>query len=549
MVSSTRAADRILLGVPASRGLAAGPTLRFRRAAALPAPHPVTDPAAEATLAASALAAVAAELTERSAVASTAQARDVLDAQALMAADPVLAESVTARVAMGEDAAYAVYGALGEQADGLRAGGGFLAERAADLEDVRDRAVARILGRPSPAIPSSGRPFVLIAEDLSPADTATLSPDLVLALVTERGGPTSHTAIIARALGLPAIVGCPGATGIEDGTLVLVDGEAGRLEIGVDQATVAEAAERQRAALQVELEYADEPGRTADGHPIPLLLNIGSADDLPDDLPGTGLDSVEGVGLFRTELLFLDRTDAPGFDEQRAAYERVFRALPGRRVVVRTLDAGADKPLPFLHLGTEPNPALGIRGLRTARLRPELLDLQLAAIAAAADVTEADVWVMAPMVSVEAEAREFAAAARAHGLAKVGVMIEVPAAALLADRILRHVDFLSIGTNDLGQYTMAADRQNGALGDLLDPAQPALLSLIAMCAEAAAAAGRPVGVCGEAAGDPALAPVLVGLGISSLSMSARAVPAVRAALARHSLDDAERVAGEALARS
>jgi phosphotransferase system enzyme I (PtsI) len=549
MVSSAQAADRILLGVPASRGLAAGPTLRFQRAAALPAPHPVADPAAEATLATSALAAIAVELTERSAAATTAQARDVLEAQALMAADPVLAESVAARVAAGEDAAYAVYGALGEQADGLRAGGGYLAERAADLEDVRDRAVARVLGRPSPAIPSSGHPFVLVAEDLSPADTATLSPDLVLALVTERGGPTSHTAIIARALGLPAIVGCPGATGIEDGTLVLVDGEAGRLEIGVAEAAVAEAAEQQRVALQAELEHDGEPGRTADGHPIPLLLNIGSADDLPDNLPDVGLDSVEGVGLFRTELLFLDRADAPGFEEQRAAYERVFRALPGRRVVVRTLDAGADKPLPFLDLGTEPNPALGIRGLRTARSRPELLDLQLAAIAAAADVTDADVWVMAPMVSVEAEAREFASAARAHGLAKVGVMIEVPAAALLADRILRHVDFLSIGTNDLGQYTMAADRQNGALGDLLDPAQPALLSLIAMCAEAAAAAGKPVGVCGEAAGDPALAPVLVGLGISSLSMSARAVPPVRAALARHSLDDAERVAGEALARS
>jgi phosphotransferase system enzyme I (PtsI) len=539
----------VLTGVPASRGAAAGPTLRFQRAAALPAPRPFADAAAELARAAGALDALAEDLGERAKAATTETARDVLEAQVLMAADPMLAEAVAARISGGEDAAYAVHGALSEQADGLREAGGYLGERAADLEDLRDRAVARVLGRPTPAIPSSGSPFVLVADDLAPADTATLDPAVVLALVTERGGPTSHTAIIARALGLPAIVGCPGVLDIEDGMYVLVDGHRGELKVGVDEREAAEATARQDRARRAELALDGEPGRTADGHRVPLLLNIGSVADLPADPAAAA--TVEGVGLFRTELLFLDRVAEPDFEEQRAAYEAVFRALPGRRVVVRTLDAGADKPLPFLDLGEEPNPALGVRGLRTSRARPELLDRQLAAIAAATaacarGTSGAEVWVMAPMVATESEAREFAALARAHGLERVGVMIEVPAAALLAGRILAHVDFLSIGTNDLGQYTLAADRQSGALADLLDPWQPALLALVAHCAEAGTAAGKPVGVCGEAAADPRLAPALVGMGIGSLSMSARAVPAVRAALAGHTLAEAERLAAEAL---
>ncbi|HEX4792087.1 MAG TPA: putative PEP-binding protein [Actinospica sp.] len=563
-------ARRVLAGIPASRGVAAGPALRFRRAAGLPAPRPFADAAAELARAAAALGALAEDLAERAKAASTATARDVLETQVLMAADPMLAEDVAVRVAAGEDAAYAVHGALTEQADGLRAAGGYFGERAADLEDLRDRAVARVLGRPAPAIPAGGRPFVLVADDLAPADTATLDPAVVLALVTERGGPTSHTAIIARALGLPAIVGCPGALGIEDGMLVLVDGERGELTVGIDEREAAEETARHDRVRRAELALGDGPGRTADGHRVPLLLNIGSVADLPADPESAA--AVEGVGLFRTELLFLDRVEEPDFEEQCAAYEAVFRALPGRRVVVRTLDAGADKPLPFLDLGEEPNPALGVRGLRTARARPELLDRQLAAIAAAAaaaaasgagaaasagasgasgasdspGASAAEVWVMAPMVATESEARDFAARARAHGLERVGVMVEIPAAALLADRILAHVDFLSIGTNDLGQYTLAADRQSGALADLLDPGQPALLALVARCAEAGAAAGKPVGVCGEAAADPRLAPVLVGLGIGSLSMSARAVPAVRAALAGHTLAEAGRLAAEAL---
>lgn len=530
----------VLRGLGVSAGAAAGPALRMGRVPRLPAPRTVTDQAAERAAARDALDQVGRELAERAARAADPAARAILEAQALIAKDPMLAESCDGAIGAGLDAAHAVHTAFTEQADGLRAAGGYLAERAADLEDLRDRAVAWLLGEPMPGIPDPGRPFVLIAEDLAPADTATLDPRRVLGLVTARGGPTSHTAILARALGLPAVVACQEALTIEDGTLIHIDGDTGAVTLRVTADRVAQIA---ADAARSRAETFTGPGRTADGHRVPLLLNIGSADDLPADAAA----DVEGVGLLRTELLFLGRHDAPGLDEQREAYTRVFRALPGRRVVLRTLDAGADKPLPFLSLADEPNPALGIRGLRTSRTRPEVLDTQLAAVAEAAAAADADVWVMAPMVSTAREAADFAARVRAHGLSKVGAMIEVPAAALRAAQILDHVDFLSIGTNDLGQYTMAADRQCGELADLLDPWQPALLDLIASCARAGKAAGKPVGVCGEAASDPWLACVLVGLGISSLSMSRAAVARVGSQLSMHTFDDCARLAETALA--
>ncbi|MFY1700025.1 MULTISPECIES: phosphoenolpyruvate--protein phosphotransferase [unclassified Solwaraspora] len=528
----------LLTGLGVGTGWAAGPAYRVAEAPRLPAPRPVPDPAAEADRAVSALTTVAAELGRRAGTATDPTAAEILRAQVMMAEDPVLHEAVRARVGEGADAPHAIDGALGEHRAAFAAAGGYLAERVADLDDLRDRAVAVCLGEPMPGVPDPGVPFILVARDLAPADTAGLDPARVLALVTAAGGPTSHTTIVARALGLPAVVRCAGILDVADGTLVTVDGTTGQVAVGVDADTVADTTRREQRR-RAELAATSGPGRTADGHPVALLANIGSAADLVDD--------VEGVGLFRTELLYLDRTAPPGHDEQVAAYAKVFAAADGRKVVLRTLDAGADKPLPFLHAGEEPNPALGVRGLRTARRRPEVLQTQLAAIAQAAAATGADVWVMAPMVTTPAEAADFADLARAVGLPTVGAMVEVPAAALRAEALLGHVDFLSIGTNDLSQYTFAADRLCGDLADLLDPWQPALLELIAGCARAGAAAGKPVGVCGEAAADPALAVVLTGLGVSSLSMSARSVPAVRAALAAHTLDDCRRLAQAALA--
>lgn len=531
-----------LSGIGVCAGVAAGPLLRVGAVPALPPAQAVDDAPGEVARAEAALAEVVADLERRAGRATDETVAEVLRAEAMMAGDEALLDGVREHVEAGADAVHAVSRAFGAYREAFQAAGGYLAERVADLDDLRDRAVAVLLGVPMPGVPQPGHPYVLAARDLAPADTADLDPGQVLALVTEVGGPTSHTAILARALGLPAVVACPGIGTVGEGTLVLVDGAAGRVEAGIDEETV-EAARRDAAEVAAASAAFTGPGRTSDGYEVKLLANVGSARDVP------ACDEVraEGVGLFRTELLFLDRVREPGHDEQVAAYRDVFAAMAGRRVVIRTLDAGADKPLPFLDQDGEPNPALGVRGLRIARRRPQVLATQLAAIAEARARTGADVWVMAPMVSTPAEAAMFADAAREAGLPKAGVMIEVPAAALRARDLLRVVDFLSIGTNDLSQYTFAADRMCGDLADLLDPWQPGLLQLIGICGAAGRDAGKPVGVCGEAAADAALAPILVGLGVTSLSMSPRAVPAVRASLAGRSVGQCRRLAELAVA--
>ncbi|MEU3405423.1 putative PEP-binding protein [Streptomyces sp. NPDC006670] len=532
--------SRLLHGIGVGTGSAAGPVARMAPPPALPAARPVTDPAAEAAAVREALGAVAGDLYERAARAGGPGA-EVLAAQAMMAADPVLADRAAALAAEGTDGAHALATAF----DGFRAvlagAGGHFAERTADLDDLRDRAVARLLGLPDPGLPDPGHPYVLVADDLAPADTALLDPRRVLALVTVRGGPTSHTAILAKALGLPAVVGCAAAAQLENGRPVLVHGADGLIEPDPGPEAVARAAHAERRRRELMAGFRG-PGRTADGHPVGLLVNLGA----PHELAGAAAADAEGVGLFRTEFLFLDRTRAPDLAEQAAAYRQVFTAFAERRVVVRTLDAGADKPLPFATRSDEENPALGVRGLRTAARDPQLLETQLAAIAAAAEDSAAEVWVMAPMVSTPQEAAAFTERARAHGLPVAGAMIEVPAAALRADRLAEVCDFFSIGTNDLAQYTFAADRTLGSLAELLDPWQPALLSLVATAARAAAAHGRPAGVCGEAAADPALALVLVGLGITSLSAAPASLPEVRAALAGRTLAECRELADVAL---
>ncbi|MFF4647114.1 phosphoenolpyruvate--protein phosphotransferase [Streptomyces sp. NPDC001389] len=527
-------------GIGVGPGSAAGPVARMASVPALPAPRPVADPAAEAAAVRSALAAVVTDLDERAARVR-GPGSDVLAAQAMMAADPVLADAAAGLAEQGTDGAHALATAFDGFRTALAAAGGHFAERVADLDDLRDRAVAHLLGLPVPGLPDPGHPYVLVAEDLAPADTALLDPARVLALVTLRGGPTSHTAILAKALGVPAVVGCAGAMDLQDGRQVLVHGADGVVEPDPSPESLGRAAERERRRRELAARVQG-PGRTADGHPVALLVNLGA----PHELAAAAAADAEGVGLFRTEFLFLDRAEAPGLAEQAAAYRQVFAAFAGRRVVVRTLDAGADKPLLFATAADEENPALGVRGLRTAARDPQLLETQLAAIAEAAGDGAAQVWVMAPMVSVPSEAAEFAARVRAHGLPLAGAMIEVPAAALRTGRLAQVCDFFSIGTNDLAQYTFAADRTLGSLAEFLDPWQPALLTLVASAARSAAEHGRPIGVCGEAAADPMLALVLVGLGITSLSAAPASLPEVRAALAAHTLAECRELAESAL---
>ncbi|AWS42702.1 phosphoenolpyruvate--protein phosphotransferase [Streptosporangium sp. 'caverna'] len=529
-----------LRGLGVSPGRAAGRVYRMAGPPLLSAPVQAVDAESALSEALSALRATSAELAARAEKAPDTTSREILEAQSFIADDPGLHESVEEGVGAGMDAAHAIDAACAHHRRALLEAGGYFAERAADLDDIRNRAVAVVLGLPMPGVPDPGHPFILVAEDLAPADTVNLDPSVVLALLTEKGGPTSHTAILARARGLPAVVACRGVIGVGDGTWVSVDGARGEVETGIGEEAAAEI-QRQASADRRRSATSRGPGRTSDDHPVKLLLNIGSAADLGPDVTGSpsgegpaGVDA-EGVGLFRTEFLFLDRREAPGYEEQVAAYEAVFRAAPGGHVVIRTLDAGTDKPLPFLGLPEEPNPALGIRGLRVSRVRPEVLDTQLDAIAEAARAAGAQPWVMAPMVTTVGEAADFAGRARARGITHVGAMVEVPAAALRARRLLNELDFLSIGTNDLSQYTFASDRQHGELADLLDPWQAALLQLISDCAAAGQAAGKPVGVCGEAAADPLLATVLVGLGVTSLSMSAPSIAPVRDSLAAHSL--------------
>ena len=521
-----------LTGIGVSPGTVAGPVARMSPPPQLPPQTAIVeDSARELDTAKNALEAVGSDLDARAAAAG-GEAADVLFAQAMMARDPGLVEKITERVAKGETAPHAVSGAFEEYRAVLANAGAYMAERVADLDDIRNRAVATLLGLPMPGIPTPGHPFVLVAPDLAPADTATIDATQVLGIVTERGGPTSHTAILAKSLGLPAVVACPDAAALAEGEQVLLDGSAGTVTVNPSPEAVAEATgreERRKAALAA----SSGPGRTSDGRGVQLLLNIGGEGDLERAVAA----DAEGVGLFRTEFLFLDRTSAPTVDEQEAVYTRVFNAFRGRKVVVRTLDAGADKPLGFVTQPDEPNPALGIRGLRTSRRFPELLEDQLTAIARAAASGGTEVWVMAPMVSTPGEASAFAQMARIAGLPKAGVMVEVPAAALRASAVVAACDFLSLGTNDLAQYTFAADRMEGELADLLDPWQPALLDLVGMAASAGAAAGKPVGVCGEAASDPLLALVLVGLGVTSLSMAPVSVPDVRASLASHTFDE------------
>ncbi len=531
-----------LRGVGIGLGVAQGPVARM--AAPLPAPEDVPStltPEEELARVRTAVAAVARELEERGSHAG-GMAREVLEAQAMMAEDPSLDAEVSTRVNAGKTGEFAVHAAFASFRDTLAAMGGYLGERAADLDDVAQRVIARLRGLPAPGVPDPGHPFVLVAKDLAPADTALLDLDKVLALITTDGGPTSHTAILAREKSIVAIVGVAAAHDLVDGEIVIVDAAKGVVTTDptADELTHAQ----HRADARADAASAPiTPGALKDGTAVPLLANLGK--------PGGATEAVElgaeGVGLFRTEFLFLSATQAPTVDEQTKAYTELLEAFPGKKVVVRALDAGADKPLAFLNDAHEDNPALGLRGLRALRASEDILREQLTALANADAATDADLWVMAPMVATVEEADYFVALAKDYGIKTAGVMVEVPSSAIQAARILQIADFASIGTNDLTQYTLAADRLLGSVASYQDPWHPAVLQLIKMTADGGKRNGKPVGICGEAAADPLLAVVLVGMGATSLSMAPTALADVRASLLQYGLADAQRIAEAALA--
>ncbi|MCC2033370.1 phosphoenolpyruvate--protein phosphotransferase [Microbacterium allomyrinae] len=531
-----------LRGVGIGLGVAQGPVARMAEPAPAPSDAPSALTAGEETARVTdAVTAVARELEERGAAAGGA-AQEVLEAQAMMAEDPTLADEVNTRLAQGKTGEWAVFDAFASFRNQLSAMGGYLGERAADLDDVAQRVIARLRGVAAPGVPDPGYPFVLVAKDLAPADTALLDLDKVLALITTDGGPTSHTAILAREKSIVAIVGATGATGLREGEMVIVDAAAG---VVTTEPTTEELDRAQNRAAD-RAAAASAPitdGALADGTPVPLLANLGN----PEGAAEAVALGAEGVGLFRTEFLFLSSSQAPTIEQQRESYTKLLSAFPGKKVVVRVLDAGADKPLAFLNDAHEENPALGLRGIRALRASEDILREQLTALAEADAATEADLWVMAPMVATVEESRYFVDIARDYGIKTAGVMVEVPSSALLADRILADADFASIGTNDLTQYTLAADRLLGSVATFQDPWHPAVLRLIREVGEAGRINGKPVGICGEAAADPLLAVVLVGLGATSLSMAPTAIADVRATLLEHTIDQARAIADAALA--
>ena len=505
-------------------------------------PVPEEERSDQAQRLADAAAAVSARLAERAAQHSGVAA-EVLLATSTLATDKGWLKAGRSRVLKGDHPARAAAGATDQFVAAFEKLGGLMAERTTDLKDIRDRVIAELLGLPEPGVPSPATASILLAEDLAPADTATLDPTRIIALVTSLGGPTSHTSIIARQLGIPCIVAATALHTVTEGDLLLVDGTTGAISTGVDP----EEARRQVAAdeeLRALIAAWRGPAALADGTPVQVLANVQNGEGATAAAQG----EAEGVGLFRTELCFLSADTEPTVEEQARIYGEVFAAFPEQKVVTRTLDAGSDKPLAFITIPDEPNPALGVRGLRISALDPGILTRQLDAVALAAtnqgralDQT----WVMAPMVSTVAEARQVATLVRERGMV-AGVMVEIPSVALCADQILAEVDFLSVGTNDLSQYTMAADRMSPTLAELTDSWQPGVLRLIALSAEAGTRAGKPVGVCGEAAADPLLACVLVGMGISSLSMAASAVSSVGARLAQVTLEQCRQAAQAAL---
>ena len=475
----------------------------------------------------------------------------VFDAHEGFLDDPELVGDVEAAIGDGALAEHAVndrFAAAIEQFEGLE---GRMAERADDLRDVRDRLLRSLLNVDGLTdlgdLPDG---TVLLAERLTPSDTAELDPDAVAAIATVAGGRTAHAAIIARSLSIPAVVGVgESLRDIADGDALLVDGTDGRVVVDPDPAERAAADADEAAAIA-------ERVATADGRSVEVAANVGSEAELAP-AADRGAD---GIGLFRTEFLFLDREAPPTEDEQYAAVTAALSAFPDDRVVVRTLDVGGDKRVPYLDLPSETNPFLGRRGIRLSLdEHRDLFETQLRALLRAAASDDGDgLAVMFPLVSrleevdaaldaVESAAADLDAAGVDHAVPELGAMVETPAAAFLADRLAERLDFLSVGTNDLAQYVMAADRENDGVADYHDPLHPAVLRAIDRTASAAAETDAWVGMCGEMAGDPALTELLVGLGLDELSMSAVTVPAVKERIRAVDSAAARALAEEALA--
>ena len=549
-----------LVGIPASPGIAIGPVFQYRPRLPEVVARKVANVAAEWTKLQAAIATAQQDLktlqVEATQQVGAAEA-SIFAAHQLFLEDPALLDLAKASIfdqRLNAEAAWQQ--AIEMMADNFRAlDDEYLRARAADVLDVGQRVLRQLMRVELPSL-DFGQPSILIAADLTPSDTARLNPARVLGICTELGGATSHSAILARALGIPAIVGLNGATGsLTEDQVIAMDGTTGQLWLHPDPEKLTEL-ESQRQAWQQAQQQAKMAGQqlamTQDGRIIEVAANIGSSNDTAVALEY----GAEGVGLFRTEFLFMGREQAPTEAEQLAAYQQVAQAMGKRPLIIRTLDVGGDKPLPYLDLGSEANPFLGWRGIRFCLDQPTLFKTQLRAILRASPGH--NLKLMFPMIGTLSElqaAKTVLAEAQAELRAanipfdekmEVGIMIEVPSAVAIADQLATEVDFFSIGTNDLTQYVMAADRGNARVASLANALQPAVLRLIHQTVQAAHAAGIWVGMCGELAGNPLATPVLVGLGLDELSMSAPNIPAVKLAIRQLTSAKAQQMAREVL---
>ncbi|MET1008993.1 MAG: phosphoenolpyruvate--protein phosphotransferase [Gaiellaceae bacterium] len=548
-----------LQGLPGAPGAAPGAARHFRAADPEIPTGPASDPEAEWEALGGAIERVRKEIeATRDSVSARAgeYTAAIFDAHLLFLEDEALLEPARRAIfEQGKNAAQAWAAAADSVAAGYRRlDDEYLRARAEDLTGVARQVVAQLVG-------DHGRggavtdPGIVIAPDLTPADTVALDRELVRGIATAYGSATSHSAILARSLGIPAVVGL-GELLLEvpEGTPLLLDGDAGAVYVDPAEEVVRgyerQRAERERSARRA-LASAEQPAETRDGRRIEVVANVGS----PEDVQAAVANGAEGVGLLRTEFLFLGRESLPSEDEQLAAYDEIAARLDGRPLILRTLDVGADKPLPYLPSRPEANPFLGVRGIRLGLDQQELLETQLrAALRAAAKYP---LKVMFPMVATLAEYREALSvlmrareqverAGDSAGRMDVGIMVEVPAAALAAHAFAPEVDFFSIGTNDLTQYTLAAERGNERVADLADALHPSVLRLIQAVTESAEAHGKWVGVCGELAAEPVAVPALVGLGVTELSVNPPAIPAIKQAVRQVDFRAAATLASEAL---
>lgn len=527
-------------GIGASAGIGLGPAFVHR--AEVPEIHAyqVDDREAEAIRLENAVALILERLERLESQALShagSDASEIFEAHRMFLQDPAFAGAAIeivrsqglcaeAAISVTASALAAEFGDIGDE---------YFAQREADIRDIGTLVIRQLQGLGEGGFTQLMEPSVIVAGDLTPSETVSIPSGMALAFVTDVGSPTSHTAILARGLGIPAVVGVGGHR-IQSGVTLAVDGQLGTVWIEPDQSTI-DSLMRRKSKIEAgrarAASHASEPAVTADGHRIEVVANIAN----PDDAVRALELGAEGVGLFRTELLFLDRGAVPTEEEQYESYRQVFDVFGQLPVVVRTLDIGGDKGLPGIDMGEELNPFLGKRGVRFTLAEPSLFRTQIRALLRAA--VDANLKLMLPMIASLAEieaVREQVDRARAelagegvpHAVDfEFGIMIEVPAAAITADLLAPHVDFFSIGTNDLTQYTLAADRTNPAVSSLADPLHPAVLRLMARTIDAAHAHDRWVGLCGELAGDPVAAPLLLGLGLDEWSMSPPAIALVK----------------------